>query len=110
MKKIYAIIVIMLLFAGAYAQTSDSRASSTKIHPVAVTNSSPLLKHHELQKSIVPAFWINIDSADAYYAGINGLGYSRFTWHANQHYQESDTSAGHYGLQKDFYVVFDTIV
>jgi len=105
MKKIYTIIVAMLIFAGAYAQNE-----STHWAPFPGNQwTSPKALSHFNEKS-TQMFWINLDSADAYYAINNGLGYSRFAWNANEHYVRTDTAGGHYGLIRDLEVSFDTLV
>jgi len=108
MKKVYTVIVIMLMFAGAYAQTSDSKAVPTR-QMEEWTKTPPSVGGKNLMKSGL-TFWMNLDSADSYVATGQGVGYSRFLWESNMHYTNADTVGGHYGLQKEMWVVYDTLV
>jgi hypothetical protein len=109
MKKIYTIVAIMFLFAGAYAQTSDSKQGTIK-QLNQVTKPSPARNHVGLEKSLLAPFWEDLDSADNFIVQNQQGTYNRFTWLSNMHYVQADTSASAGNLQKEFYVVFDTLI
>ncbi len=109
MKKIYTIIAILFLFAGANAQTSESRALSSK-HLTPFTGQKNYNHSPNHEKSGPAAFWIDLDSADSFNAASLGLNYARFRWDNNFHYVNADTLGGHFGLSNYYMVMFDTLV
>lgn len=104
MKKIYTIILATLLFAGANAQTESNNFPQTPGHQI--TQSKPLSRLLEKTST----YWMDLDSADAFYAAFNGVAYSRFAWISNEHYVKADTAGGNYGLIRDLEVTYDTLV
>jgi hypothetical protein len=110
MKKIYAIIVAMLLFAGAYAQTGNTVVlkNGTTVKKLI---SNPI--HHFINQEKTPGtpFWIDYDTADAYNQAQTGNAYTRYYgWRANGNFSQADTVMHLGDLYKYMIVRFDSLV
>jgi len=111
MKKIYTIIAIMLLSAGAFAQTSNSIPLNNVQKQHLQTS---FLNNHSHEKSTTYSFWIDLDSADSYQTSAFAGNYGQFAgFRSNGHYSwpaDSNSSFAHGDLWNYMIVSFDTLV
>src|ERR1017187_5075208 len=117
MKKIYAIIAIMFLFAGAFAQTSNNIQNHgeglkpmTKVFPPSTIHN----QSNQLERiQSLPNFWIDYVYADssnqANFTGLPSVKYYGYLANSNFTLADTHTLRTH-AYYNYFMVMFDTLV